>query len=167
MDDLLMEADAVLSDCRKYRYRLRRMWSSDPAAVFVMLNPSTADEREDDATIRRCMGFAREWGCGGIVVVNLFAIRSVNPAAIKMAKDPVGPFNNSYIILAAQDSRERGGKLVCAWGNHGAYLGRGTEVAEGLRKMGADPLCLAVTASGQPAHPLYQRRGIVPQPYVN
>ena len=63
-----METSAVLSPCRQYRYALWRKWADGPQVLFVMLNPSTADESVDDPTIRRCISFAKAWGfdCNGI-----------------------------------------------------------------------------------------------------
>jgi len=83
-----MERDALISPCSQYRYWLLRRWSNRPLATFVMLNPSTADANSDDATIRKCMGFADAWGLGGIWVVNLFALRSTNPYGL--VSDEVG-----------------------------------------------------------------------------
>ena len=82
---------ARLSDDRRYRYLLVRRWDNTlPDATFVMLNPSTADERDDDPTIRKCIGFAKRWGCGGIKVVNLYAFRATNPRDCFAAADPIG-----------------------------------------------------------------------------
>ena len=75
----VLKTGAELSQCKNYRYALWRRWSEAPAVLFVMLNPSTADESQDDATIRRCIAFAQQWGHGGIIVANLFALRSPYP----------------------------------------------------------------------------------------
>jgi hypothetical protein len=69
---------------------------------WVLLNPSTADDRRDDPTIRRCLGFARSLGYGGIHVVNLFAFRATCPRQLRAADDPVGPDNDGFILRAAQ-----------------------------------------------------------------
>src|SRR5262245_2005621 len=102
---LPFEQGAVLSACGKYRYLLRRHFgSSHKIATVIMLNPSTADATMDDNTMRRCMGFARQWGCGRLQVVNLFALRSRDPKAIKQTVDPVGPANESHIRQAIETS---------------------------------------------------------------
>lgn len=79
----LVRRSAVVSDCGRYRYRLDRIWDTAlPAVTFIMLNPSTADASNDDATIRRLAGtngFARRWGCGALIVVNLYAWRATTP----------------------------------------------------------------------------------------
>lgn len=111
---------AVFDPAGRYRYSLRRRWDAAGARVaFVLLNPSTADGRRDDPTIRRCIGFAREWGFGGLEVVNLFACRSTHPGGLRSAQDPVGPENDRF-LAAAWDRADR---VIVAWGNHGALLG--------------------------------------------
>src|SRR5215510_5582686 len=101
MADLFLERDAVLSDCGRYRYMLRRTWDhSKPRVLFVMLNPSTADAEIDDATIRSCIRLAKGAGYGSFEVVNLYALRATDPAELQRADDPVGPKNNDIIEAA-------------------------------------------------------------------
>src|SRR5690606_18576726 len=96
-----MNGTARFSPCGQYRYLLTRpipapFWKPDAGeAVFVMLNPSTADASEDDPTIRRCIGFAKEWGCTGLTVANLYALRSTDPKGLWKHRDPVGPENDA------------------------------------------------------------------------
>lgn len=152
---------ARLSACGRYRYLLTREWAPGPTATFVMLNPSTADAEHDDATIRRCLGFSRAWGCGGLAVVNLYALRSTDPAALWIADDPVGPANDRHLVDAAACTD---GPLVAAWGAN-ARPGR---IAAVLALPGMDRLtALAVTKAGQPRHPLYLPGGLTPQPWIN
>ncbi|MGF6870951.1 DUF1643 domain-containing protein [Paraburkholderia sp. MM5477-R1] len=96
---------AIISECGGYRYILTRaadsMCPMKTAAVFVMLNPSTADEEQDDPTIRRCRGFARLWDCNGISVANLYALRSTDPAGLWVHPDPVGPDNDAHLCQIA------------------------------------------------------------------
>jgi len=55
-----MKKDAILSEDRKYRYVLSRIWDeSKPMVVIVGLNPSTADEKDDDSTIKKCINLQR------------------------------------------------------------------------------------------------------------
>lgn len=117
-----------------------------------MLNPSTADARRDDPTVRRCIGFARDWGYGGIEVVNIFALRATDPRELRSARDPIGPRNDAFILRAAA-----GSPVVVAWGIHGALGDRGVLA---LKLFGARSRLLALgrTRSGAPRHPLYLRR---------
>src|SRR5262249_33972176 len=117
--------------------------------------PSTADAARDDPTIRRCIGLARRWGHGGIVVVNLFAWRATDPAELARAADPVGPANDQ-----ALRRRARGLRLIAAWGCPGSLLGRADAVLRLLR--GRRLECLGGTAAGQPRHPLYVAGDVVP-----
>ena len=163
--DLLTRSDAVISDCGGYRYLLTRTWNdAAPAVLFVMLNPSTADATVDDATIRRCVGFARAWGCGELRVLNLFAWRATDPRDLRLAADPVGPQNDHMLAAEAwKASQAPGGITVCAWGAGGGFRDRDRAVLGILRH--ARPQCLRATADGLPSHPLYQPRGLRPVPY--
>lgn len=134
-----------------YRYRLTRSWAEDRHVVWVMLNPSTADAEVDDPTIRRCMGFARAWGYGGIVVVNLFALRATDPKALVGHPAPFGSDNLSYVHDAIADNDV----TVAAWGAHPFTR----SAVDGVQKVAAKlhkPLwCVGKTKDGHPRHPLY------------
>lgn len=147
------EYGALLSACRRYRYRLWRTWdSSKPVMVWVMLNPSTADAYEDDATIRRCVGFAKLWGFGGIVVVNLFALISTDPKGLLEGGNPVGRPENVEHLYAVVDPKPD--LIVAAWGNNVPknFWDHEQSVVSMLRGRGAK--CLGFTQSGKPRHPL-------------
>lgn len=147
--------DALISPCGDYRYSLVRQWDKGkPYLPFVMLNPSTADATRDDPTIRRCMSFARREGCGGIVVVNLYALRSPDPKMLRAHYDPVGPFNKRVIYDAAIVAAEAGVPVVCAWGVNDITQAAGGALVE-AREAGAAIKCLGKTAGGHPRHPLY------------
>lgn len=140
---------AHISSCGRYRYMLRRSWSGDPRAVFVMLNPSTADALQDDPTIRRCIGFAKAWGCGGLWVGNLYAYRATNPRDLWTVDDPVGPDNDLWLASCALGVA---GPVVAAWGAHA----RPDRVDAVRRLPGMGSLeALGVTTAGAPRHPLY------------
>ena len=142
-----------------YRYLLARAWDAMAEPMtWIMLNPSTADATVDDPTIRRCIGFAKAWGFGSIYVVNLFALRSTNPAALRTHPDPIGPKNDRYI----REATEHSSLNVAAWGNHGAYLTRGYKVAATIPRLHV----LNMTGEGQPAHPLYLPKKREPIPWV-
>jgi hypothetical protein len=145
-------ASATFSDDRAYRYGLTRTWDDErPPAVFVMLNPSTADGRKNDATITRCTRFAQREGCGGLIAVNLFALRATRPVHLREHPDPVGAWNDGFIREHCRPGR----LLIAAWGVNGAYLGRDEAVLRILADAGVTVNCLGMTAGGAPRHPLY------------
>lgn len=142
---------AVLSEDGVYRYRLIRSWGEGDRCVWVMLNPSTADDEVDDPTIRRCMGFARSWGFDGMEVVNLFALRATNPRTLQSHPDPRGSDNDAFVHDAMIDRR----LTVVAWGSHPLAAIEGIRWAEIARRSGAELRCLGTTKHGAPRHPLY------------
>jgi hypothetical protein len=150
------EATALFSPCRTYRYALTRVWDADqPLAAFIMLNPSVADAFVLDPTIRRCISFARSWAAGGVLVLNLFGLRSTDPKALYNHPDPVGPDNDLVIADHFSTDGPLVGPVVCAWGIHGALSGRAPRVERLLRARGVRPVCLGTTKGGHPRHPLY------------
>lgn len=154
----MIPASAILSPCRKYRYHLQRTWvQAAPRLCFIMLNPSTADETVDDATIIRCRARAMQMGMGGLDVVNLFALRATDPMELydffaDPVSDPAVPDLNDDHIRAASNLADM---VICAWGRHGAHLDRGRIVLKNLRNTGAAPHALRINKDGSPGHPLY------------
>ena len=191
-----LATDAAISPCGTYRYRLSREWRLHPlpaqwemwteedgspaldgegkqigeplACVFVMLNPSTADNQADDPTIRRCVAFAQRLGFDKLIVVNLFAFRATDPKAIIRAppdSDPVGHENQRHINRALDEA----GMIVCAWGAHGGHLDQDETMLgwiESANWKNAPVVALGLTADGFPRHPLYLRADAEPVPYA-
>lgn len=145
-------ASAVLSQDGVYRYLLTRTWAEGPALAFVMLNPSTADATADDPTIRRCIGFAKREGFGGLTVVNLYALRATDPRELRRAIDPVGPDNDGHLRRVTWESQLDDAPAVVAWGAHAApdRVAAFVRLATGTRLV-----CLGTTQAGAPRHPLY------------
>jgi len=154
---------AAFSPCRRWRYLLWRRWDARaPAANFLMLNPSTADEHRLDPTCARARDYAERWGYGALVVTNVFAWRATDPDDMKAARDPVGRGNDRAILGAARASAI----VVCAWGNHGAHAGRSAAVRGLLAQAGIPLHALRVNAGGEPAHPLYLPKRLRPRSYA-
>jgi hypothetical protein len=154
------DAGARFSRCRRWRTLLWRRWDRAlPVANFLMLNPSTADERRLDPSCTRARVYAERWGFGGLIVTNLFAWRATDPGEMKAARDPVGRGNDAAILAAAREAS----LLVCAWGNHGAHLERSRRVTALLRGAGIDLHVLKMNGPGEPAHPLYLSGSLRPQ----
>jgi hypothetical protein len=150
----LADRSAVLSTCGTYRYLLTRsVGPGERWATFILLNPSTADARTDDPTIRRCIGFARLWRCGRLNVLNLFAFRATRPTDLKQAADPVGPENRAWFERTLL--HQGVGPVVCGWGVHGRHLGQDRIVLEWLEQLGVKAVTLGATKDGHPRHPLY------------
>lgn len=151
---------AKFSPCMKFRYSLWDYWwyeTSDyqsvatSIALYIMLNPSTADEMKNDPTIERCSRRAKALGHGGIEIVNLFALRSTDPIALYTDPSPVGHYNDAVIDHAVA----RAHTIICAWGNHGAHLERSKRVREIIKASGRPAHHLGLTKAGEPRHPLY------------
>ena len=177
-----VNSGADISLCGKYRYRLWREWRAtharknwrwygakdgngreigEPkACVFVMLNPSTADGKADDPTIRKCIGFAKRWNYERLEVLNLFAYRATDPRALLALThdaDPVGLRNSEVFANLHNDDY---GMLVCAWGAHGSHLGQDETVLGWLQENRT--YVLGLTKDGSPRHPLYVPYETVP-----
>jgi hypothetical protein len=130
----------------EYRYTLTRVWDPAlPKMTFVLLNPSTADAVQLDPTLRRCVGFAKREGYGGMAILNLYAFRTKNPKVMMAAPDPVGPDNDR--VLAAVT-----GTVVAGWGTKAApaRVARALALLPRLHALG-------VTKDGHPRHPLHVR----------
>ena len=152
---------AILSDDGVYRYRLHRVVNPQGAGtvLFIMLNPSTADDDLDDPTIRRCIGFAYDLGYRRLEVVNLFAYRSPKPVTLRHVDDPTGPENDYHLKSAAGNAS----LIIAAWGANVAGIERGKEVMAMLDDLPV--YCLEITQLGSPKHPLYIKAGTQPIPY--
>jgi hypothetical protein len=148
-------SSATFSPDRTYRYALTRRWAAGgQVTAFVMLNPSTADAADDDATIRRCIGFARRWDSAGLLVVNVFGLRSTDPDALATHPDPVGPDNDRVITAAL--AGEPVGQVVAAWGtNRVVHPDRVQQIRALLHPLGLPLMCLGTSLAGHPRHPLY------------
>lgn len=146
------DKSAVISEDGVMRYNLIREWDGDkPNLLFVLLNPSTADAKQDDPTIRRCVGFAQRLGFGTMIVVNLFAYRCSKPKHLLNTHNIIGRDNDRYIINAAK----RVSMIIVAWGCHKAVL-RGDRSQKVLNILPKDKtFCLGKTKDGYPKHPLY------------
>lgn len=163
---------AIFSPCRTWRYTLTRMLADDESApfgtaMFIGLNPSTADEVQDDPTVRRMIGFATRWGYRRLIVCNAFAYRATDPKKLRGLSRiaAIGPENNRYLI---QESR-RADLVVAAWGAGGSLLDRSQEI---VRMMNAEQVRLHALGftepkfpkRPEPRHPLYMRADVKPTP---
>lgn len=158
---------AIFSPDRVYRYVLTREWDHALQKLPVVgLNPSTATAEEDDPTIRRCIGFAKGWGYGGLVMLNLFAFRATDPKAmiahLDAGGDIVGPVNDAALAQYMTAGRE----ILCAWGAHGMIEGRSPIVAKRFEWYGARCVCLGRTKGGEPRHPLYIAAATEREPFA-
>jgi hypothetical protein len=159
--------NCLFSECRRFRYTLTREWDASLSKVaFIGLNPSTADEMQDDPTIRRCIGFAKTWGYGGLLMLNIFAFRATKPAdmwkAWKAGVDIIGGSRNWTEDLQIYALEHKCARVIAAWGTHGGS--RGTSVM--LNWQHPELECLGLNANGSPKHPLYLKGDLVPMSYT-
>lgn len=157
---------AVFSRNRRHRYMLWRTWDTNRKrkAIFVGLNPSTADEHVDDPTIRRCQSFARgwrgKWRCGGLFVVNLYSFCSPSPAELFRSGANNSPTNQRWLKKLCTDPDAL---VIGMWGNHGLRNDSGVKFSYWASSNNIPIHCLAVNTTGTPAHPLYLRKGLKPR----
>lgn len=145
---------AIFSDCRKYRYVLWRSWDESKGKVmFIGLNPSTANESSNDPTIRRVISFAKEWGFGGVYMLNLFALVSPYPEDLKGCADPVGE-NDAYLL----EYSKKADRIIYAYGSFLEAVDRAKKVITMLPA----GLALAINKDNTPRHPLYVPKAIKP-----
>jgi hypothetical protein len=150
----------------EYRYRLNRSWDSGkPLALFVLMNPSTADPSCDDPTVAKCCRFAKAWGYGGIVVANTFAYRCTDQSGLIKIEDPVGPENDKHIIELATTAAI----VIFAYGKpkHKKLQSRGPALARLiLEKTNVKPHVLSLGKDGVPKHPLYLKETLKPVEWI-
>ena len=172
MSDLLGQTGAKFSDCRRYRYCLWRVWDATlPRALFILMNPSDANEIENDPTVerqhRRAMRWASEgWlNVGGVEIVNAFAlIETYSDRLLELhlqGTDLVGPENDAAIVAAAKNAAI----VICGWGQPGMIGGRGDALMALLRDAGIKLYALKINKDGTPAHPLYLAYALKPQEF--
>jgi len=153
---------AVYSDCERFRYSLTRVWQpAGKRVLFVMLNPSTATEVQNDPTVERCERRARTLGFGSFQVTNIFAWRDTDPRKMRAASDPVGPHNDATITNGAAWADQ----VIAGWGAHGAHQDRGAAVEALLRNADRPVHHLGLTKQGHPKHPLYIAYVRQPEPW--
>jgi hypothetical protein len=156
-----MKTGAKFSIDRVYRYSLHRIWNSTkPRLAYVLLNPSTADETSDDATIKRCITRAFLLDFGAVEILNLFALRSTDPHNLLTAQDPIGPDNDAAIL----EGILRAKLVICGWGTPGSFRDRGPAVLHLIRTAGFIPHALKTNSDGSPSHPLYLKYSLSPFP---
>lgn len=156
MSDLFQSSGAEFSKDRKYRYVLWRIWDNRPKVLFIALNPSTANENSDDATIRRIKKFAFDWGYGGVYMMNLFGLVTPYPQELIKHADPIGD-NNGWLEKIAPKCE----KVIFAWGAFKEAKERSDQVI----KMFPDAYALVINSDGSPRHPLYVKGDVKPVPY--
>lgn len=150
---------AVFSSCGCYRYDWHYRWGAGKCVMFIGLNPSVANIQRTDATVRRCIAFAKSWGYGAVRLVNLFSWVDPYPVGMLSASHPVGADNERYIISGAKESD----LIVAVWGNDGSYQGRDLAVKQMLKgRLNA----LQLNKNGSPSHPLFLRKDLQPFPWA-
>jgi hypothetical protein len=160
-----MKNDCQFSPCRQYRYTLLHRWDElfeRRRAIFICLNPSTADENQLDPTLTRIRSFSQRLGANEFLMLNIFAYRATDPQDMMAVEDPVGSENDAQIAQAIKDAYALNhGQLdiVCGWGNHGLHMNRQASCLDLLTEFRQLPnlhiRCLGTNANQTPKHPLY------------
>ena len=150
----------IISNCGTYRYRLERIFGPQPeTCMFIMLNPSTADHVINDLTVKRCLRFAAAFGCGRLLVGNLFAYRTTWPEELKLAVKPEGPNNLRHLKRMCMESNI----VIAAWGENGKFLGQDQKILAKLWEWGVPLHVLKLSKGGHPRHPSRLSAALVPQ----
>ncbi len=172
-----MNSNAVFSPSRKYRYRLNRTINkSRKEIIFIGLNPSTADEEDNDSTLIRVLNFSKSWGYGSLVVINLFARISTSPKLLKSSSNPIGPFNNFELKTNIKGwSQNEFCDLWLGWGVNGSFMKRDRNILKEIKKYSENrmesfpkaqmPIALGLTKGGHPRHPLYMANSSYFRPF--
>jgi len=144
----MINSNAIFSEDKMHRYALIREWDLDkPSLMIISLNPSTADEKTNDPTIRRCIGFAKKWGFGKLFVTNLFAFRATFPKDLFESRNPIGNKNDYWLKKLSKEVDT----VLLAYGNHGKFKDRHNEILKLIK----NPFCIKISKTGMPMHPLY------------
>lgn len=153
---------ATISECGRYRFDLDRKTKApgDGSVLWVMLNPSTANADEDDATIRMCIGFTELWGFARLRVVNLFAFRATDPKELR--SDDILHSDNIEALL--RETFAKHDRVVFAWGG-GIKYAEPKWVADYVARLFSEAVCLGHNKDGTPKHPLYLKYETQPIPY--
>lgn len=154
---LLVDSGATFSECRRYRYTLWRRWADGPPLVAICLNPSTADESANDATVERMVRRSQTWGFPAFVMLNLFAWRSTDPKGLLTVADPVGPENDAAIVEQCWSAAT----VICAWGSASPLVAKRSKAV--LALLEGVPLHYLFMGAEQPSHPLYLAYNLTPQ----
>ncbi|HET6558084.1 MAG TPA: DUF1643 domain-containing protein [Prolixibacteraceae bacterium] len=155
-EDILADrrSGALFGEGRKYRYVLWRIWDANkPKVMFIGLNPSTANEDQDDPTIRRVVSFAKRWGYGGVYMLNLFTCVTAYPEELKKCENP--------LMLAdwhLQQYAKECERIIFAWGS----FPEATERAQQVLAMFDKGEALILNKDGSPRHPLYVPGSVIP-----
>lgn len=155
-----MKKGAIISGCGKYRFKLWRIWDeTKPTILWILHNPSTADDINDDPTIRRIFAFTREWGYGGLYVGNLFPFRATKPKELKNLNDHdlyLNPENYQHI----QEMYDKCDLKILAYGV--PFNKKGLP-----QDWDGEFHYLKLTKEGFPSHPLYLKSDLKPQKINN
>ena len=161
--------DAKFSTDGLYRYRLDRGWPGGIGRiVWILCNPSKANETKNDPTLRKVIFYSQLWGFNALTVVNMFAWCATKPqhliAQAKAGVDVVGPENDGEIRAALEDAQE----LVLGWGAlqlRKLVAERTKRILSAVREAGLSPMHLGLNDDGTPKHPLYLANNTPREPF--
>ena len=140
-----MYRSAIISKDKKFRYELTRKWSEMPMLTYIMLNPSKANDKVDDSTVKRLIFFSKKFGYGGFFVGNIFP--KITPYIKELYKDTSHDIKKNTMHIESMINKSS--KVVYAWGNSL----ESTPIW--ISKIVKNPYCFGFNKNGSPKHPLY------------
>ncbi len=148
----VLNAGADFSEDRQYRYALWRIWDeTKPLVMFIGLNPSTANETENDPTIRSVERISKANGYGGFYMMNCWAYISTDPEKLRDHRwnELICEWNDNMLTTIKAKCKD----VVFAWGSFAIVKETGRD--KELLEMFPNAKALFINKNGSPKHPLY------------
>lgn len=166
-EEFSLKREAIFSNDRSHRFLLEQSFfggGSKGFCLFIMFNPSDADEKKDDPTWSRCWEYTQRWGYLHMKVVNMFSFVTPYPNKLEFVMNSEEDMEN---ILIMREQFKSADLIICAWGSIAPRHLRGwmKDRINLIQSWGKDLYCLGINKDGMPVHPLYQPCNLNPVPW--
>lgn len=154
---------ASLSDDKRHRFLLTRKWKTQKEeryilglygeVLWILLNPSNANDTIDDPTIKKIVTFTDRMGFTSLSVVNLYSYISSSPAVLwnEQTREERKDLNFAYIKAAA----DKATRIMFTWGDYQVAHTMGAKITAMLLANGNRIFyCLGKNVNGSPKHPV-------------